>query len=141
LQKVSQAQKGVGARQLPLVKGQLSYIHHLWYPGEYNRLLITPEYSAAIGHALGPMYQSQGVYMRDFSNGKAIVNPSSYDTFNIFLPSGVFQDLYGNNLDTLTLDPQSGIVLLGKTAPTPYLFFGPTNNFLSLSPIQISRIP
>jgi len=138
--KVSQAEKQRALANYLLVKGQLSYITICGIQ-EYNSLLITPEYSAAIGHALGPMYQSQGVYMRDFSNGKAIVNPSSYDTFNIILPSGMYQDLYGNNLDTLTLDPQSGIVLLGKTAPTSYLFFGPTNNFLGLSPIQISRIP
>jgi len=138
--KISQAEKQWALANYLLVKGQFSYITICGIQ-EYNSLLITPEYSAAIGHALGPMYQSQGVYMRDFSNGKAIVNPSSYDTFNIVLPSGMYQDLYGNNLDTLTLDPQSGIVLLGKTAPTSYLFFGPTNNLLSLSPIQISRIP
>jgi hypothetical protein len=129
---VSQAEKQWALANYLLVKGKLSYIAICGIQ-EYNSLLITPEYSAAIGQALGPMYQSQGVYMRDFSNGKAIVNSSSKDTSNIILPSGVYQDLYGNNVDTLTLDPQSGIVLLGKTTPTSYLFFGPNSNFRSLS--------
>jgi len=43
------------------------------------------------------MYESQGVYMRDFSNGLAIVNPpSTNQTAYIILPAGFYQDLYGN---------------------------------------------
>jgi hypothetical protein len=96
-------------------------------------LLIAPEYSAAIGQALGPMYQSHGVYMRDYSNGLAIVNPST-QPFNITLSSGVYQDLYGNLINLLALGPQSGMVLLGKTAQTSGLLFGPNNAFFRLSP-------
>jgi hypothetical protein len=88
------------------------------------------------------MYQSQGVYMRDFSNGLAIVNPSSSNqTFNIILPSGVYQDLYGNDQNLLALESQSGIVLLGKTAHTAGLFSAPGNAFLGFSSSQFFHIP
>jgi hypothetical protein len=80
--------------------------------------------------------------MRDFSNGKAIVNPSSFNQkFTILLPSGVYQDLYGNKIDGLTLDAQSGIVLLGKSAPVSYLFNGRSKTILNLPPLQIFHNP
>jgi Hypothetical glycosyl hydrolase family 15 len=138
---VSQAEKQWALANYLLVKGQYSYIAITGIQ-EYGKTLLTPEYSADIGHALGPMYQSQGVYMRDFSNGIAIVNPSSFNqTFNIILPSGVYQDLYGNKINLLTLQPQTGIVLLEKTTHTAYLFSGPNNAFFSFSPNQIFGFP
>jgi hypothetical protein len=138
---VSQAEKHWALANYLLVKGHFSYIAITGIQ-EYGYTLITPEYSAAIGHALGPMYQSQGVYMRDFSNGMAIVNPSSFNqTFTILLPSGVYQNLYGNELNVLTLAPQSGIVLLRKTPPTFDLFLHSDNTLLSLSPFQIFHSP
>ena len=97
-----------------LVKGQYSYIAITGIQEDGHQLVV-PEYSAAIGHPLGPMYQSQGVYMRDYSNGLAIVNPSSFgQTFNILLPGNKYQDLYGSKVSLLTLAPQSGIVLLKR---------------------------
>ena len=138
---VSQAEKQWALANYLLVKGQYSYIAISGIQ-EYGQTLITPEYSAAVGHALGPMYQSQGVYMRDFSNGLAIVNPSSdKQTFNIILPSGVYQDLYGNYLNLLALGPQSGIVLLGKTKHTADLFSAPGNAFPGFSLSQFFHIP
>jgi len=82
------------------------------------------EYKAAIGHPLNSMYQLQGVWMRDFSNGKAIVNPSSTQSFTVNLPSNTYQDLYGNTKTSVTLGVYSGIVLLGSNPnitppPTP----------------------
>jgi len=139
--KVSQAEKQWALANYLLVKGQYSYIAITGIQ-EYGYTLIAPEYSAPIGHALGLMYQSQGVYMRDFSNGIAIVNPSSFDqTFNIILASGVYQDLYGNKVNLLTLAPQTGIVLLGKTTHRSDLILGPKDALLSLSPFQIFRTP
>jgi hypothetical protein len=137
---VSQAEKQWALANYLLVKGKLSYIAITGIQ-EYNRILTTPEYSAAVGHALHPMYKSQGVYMRDFSNGKAIVNPSSNESFTISLPPGIYQDLYGINVDTITLEPHSGIVLLGKTGSKSDLFFGPNNNFLNLSSFKIFPFP
>jgi hypothetical protein len=138
---VSQAEKQWALANYLLVKGQYSYIAISGIQ-EYGQTLITPEYSVAIGHALGPMYQSQGVYMRDFSNGLAIVNPSSSkQTFNIILPSGVYQDLYGNYPNLLALGPQSGIVLLGRTVHTSDLFSTPGNAFPGFSLSQFFHIP
>ena len=54
--------------------------------------------------------------MRDFSNGLAIVNPASSQTFNISLPGGIYKNLYGKQINTLTLAPHTGIVLLGTPA-------------------------
>jgi hypothetical protein len=138
---VSQAEKQWALANYLLVKGQYSYIAITGIQ-EYGKTLLTPEYSANVGHALGPMYQSQGVYLRDFSNSLAIVNPSSFNqTFNIVLPSGVYQDLYGNKVDLLTLAPETGIVLLGKTTHRSDLIFGPKNAFLNLSPFQPFPVP
>ena len=112
---------------------------------------IRPEYTAAnvIGHAIPPVntpstpcgisrssvvsdptapYCSQGVYMRDYSNGKAIVNPDPNNSYTITLPSG-YTDLYGNAVPTsLTLAPDSGIVMLGVPAAP---LWQPATNLLS----------
>jgi hypothetical protein len=134
---ISQAEKQWALANYLLVKGRFSYIAITGIQ-EYGYTLMAPEYSAPVGHALGLMYQSQGVYMRDFSNGLAIVNPSSFgQTFNIILPSDVYQDLYGNKINLLTLEPQSGIVLLGKTTHRSYLLPDPNHaleNFALFSP-------
>ena len=55
------------------------------------------EYQAQIGTPLNSMYQGQGVYWRDYSNGVSIVNPASRGTFTVNL-NAAFQyvDLYGN---------------------------------------------
>jgi hypothetical protein len=138
---VSQAEKQWALANYLLVKGQNSYIAITGIQ-EYGYTFFTPEYSAPIGYALGPMYESQGVAMRDFSNGKAIVNPSSFNQkFTILLSSGVYQDLYGNKIDGLTLDAQSGIVLLGKSTPVSYLFYGRSNTILNLPPVNIFNNP
>jgi len=137
---VSQAEKQWALANYLLVKGRYSYIA-ITGVQEYGIIFTTPEYSAAIGHALNAMYQSQDVYMRDFSNGLAIVNPSSSQSFTITLPTDIYQDLYGNNLDTITLEPRSGIVLLRKSASTSYLFFSPKNTSLIFPPLQFVLFP
>jgi hypothetical protein len=111
---VSQKEKQWALANYLLVKSNLSFIAITGIQ-EYGRILTTPEYSAPIGYALNSMYQSQGVYMRDFSNGLVIVNPYARQSFTISLPAGIYQDLYGTFLDAITLEPQSGIVLLGST--------------------------
>jgi hypothetical protein len=95
-----------------LIKNNASYINITGYQ-EYGKLDIRPEYSAPIGYATSAMYPSQNGYMRDFSNGKAIVNPSSSKTITISLPANTYQDLYGHIISQpFTLAPHSGIVLL-----------------------------
>jgi|GEM_PF-724748 len=112
-----------------LLKNNASYFYIAGYQ-QYGSLNIRPEYSAQVGYALGPFYSSQNVYMRDYSNGKAIVNPSSTQTYTVTLPTGVYQDLYGNQLNQVTLAPISGIVLLGTTpvslTPSPSIPVTPT---------------
>ncbi len=110
---VSQAEKQWAIANYLLVKGNFSYIAITGIQ-EYGRLNITPEYSAEIGHAINPMYQFKNLYMRDFSNGLAIVNPFPSQTYTINLIPGTYQDLYGNDVDVVTMKPISGIVLIKK---------------------------
>jgi hypothetical protein len=63
------------------------------------------------------MYMNANVATRDFSHGKALVNPSSSQTYTVTL-SGGYLDLYGNAVTSVTLTPASGIVLLANTPPT-----------------------
>ncbi|MGI8968334.1 MAG: putative glycoside hydrolase [Chloroflexota bacterium] len=76
-----------------------------------------PEYGAAdkIGAPMGDMYASQGVYMRQFTNGLAVVNPSDGSTATISLPAG-YTNLYGNPVANYTLPVHSGMVLLGNAS-------------------------
>ncbi len=81
--------------------------------GLYGHLNLIPEYGINIGHPLNVMYQSQGVYMRDFSNGKTLVNPSSKHTHTVNIPAGTYTDVYGNPVaGNITLNIHSGLVLL-----------------------------
>ncbi len=94
---------------------------------------LHPEYQASIGAPIVPsgattdaMYESQGVYMRNYSNGLVIVNPDPTATSTITLPSNTYIDLYGNTIgSTLAMGPQSGAVLLDgsgeSSAQTEYL--------------------
>ncbi len=71
-----------------------------------------------IGSATNDFYASQGVYMRDYTNGLTIVNPSSGATFSVNLPSGRYKDLYGHVVTTpLNLAPHTGAVLLLTDTP------------------------
>src|SRR5579859_13309 len=73
------------------------------------------EYNAPIGVPVSEMYQNQYVYWRNYSNGLVLVNPSSSSSFTVTLDSPHYTDLYGKAVgQTLTLQPQSGIVLLNK---------------------------
>jgi hypothetical protein len=138
---VSQEEKQWALANYLMVKGRYSYIAITGIQ-EYGHTLIAPEYSADIGSALGPMYQSQGVYMRDFSNGMAIVNPSSlHQAVSISLPAGAFRDLYGNQINQLALGPRTGIVLLGRIARISYILSGPHSALFNFSPDSIISIP
>jgi hypothetical protein len=51
--------------------------------------------------------------MRDFSGGKAIVNPSSKLSYTITIPAGVYTDVYGQAVaGNVTLGVHSGLVLV-----------------------------
>lgn len=84
-------------------------------PQSYGTDRRLPEYNADIGLAISEMYQDQGVYWRKFSNGLAVVNPSSTTPTSVTLPTGSYKDIYGKAVNSpLTLNVHSGLVLLKK---------------------------
>ena len=72
------------------------------------------EYNLQIGSPKGPMYQTQNVYMRDYSHGLSIVNPSAADSYTVTLKADShYRDVSGNPVgQTITMPPHSGMVLL-----------------------------
>src|SRR6266699_5220741 len=94
-----------------LIKNNTSYLSISGYQ-EYGYLQIRPEYAAPIGSPTNAYYASQNVYMRNFTGGLVIVNPSSSTQYTVSLPSGKYKDLYGNTISTsYTLPVHSGVVL------------------------------
>lgn len=91
-----------------------SYTYLAWRGGTQTNgeVYQEPEYTAAVGAPTDNAYQSQGVWVRDYSNGLAVVNPSNSSPQTITLPSNTYQDLYGNPTTSYTLSPHSGLVLL-----------------------------
>jgi PKD repeat protein/Cu/Ag efflux protein CusF len=86
---------------------------------EYGVLHTCPEYNAKIGSATNSMYSSQNVYMRDFTNGRAIVNPSATNSRTVTLPANTYMTLYSNTtINSITLPAASAVVLLGTTTQT-----------------------
>lgn len=71
-----------------------------------------PEYFAHVGHPLSGIYQDQNVYMRAYSTGLSIVNPSPDQAYTVTLPANTYKDLYGNAIKTVTMQPYSGLVLV-----------------------------
>jgi hypothetical protein len=102
-----------------MAKDHLAY---LFYNGTqaYGSDMRHPEYSAQVGIPTTTMFQSQGVYWRLYSNGLALVNPSSSQTYTVTLQLPdlhlpAYQDLYGQQVgQTVTLQPHSGLVLLNQ---------------------------
>jgi hypothetical protein len=70
----------------------------------------------SIGRPTDNFHQSQGVYMRDFTRGLALVNPTSSSSYTMNLPIGRYQDLYGKPVGSYTIPPGTGVVLL---VPSP----------------------
>lgn len=115
------AQKEWALGNYLLVKGAHTYIYiasGINNGIEYGHMNLIPEYGIQIGHATNTMYQSQGVYMRDYSNGKTMVNPSSKQSYTISL-NGHYYDIKGNlmNTSSITLAPHSALVLLNHATP------------------------
>ncbi|HLQ30800.1 MAG TPA: putative glycoside hydrolase [Ktedonobacteraceae bacterium] len=80
----------------------------------YGADLRYDEYNIQIGSPKGPMYQTQNVYMRDYSHGLSIVNPSATDSYMVTLNAdGHYRDVSGDLVgQTITMPPHSGMVLL-----------------------------
>ena len=69
-----------------------------------------PELDAPLGTPLGDAYSSGGVWQRDFTNGKVIVNTSG-STKTVGLPEP-YRSLQGS--DTVQLAPSTAVILLGQ---------------------------
>ena len=97
-----------------LVKGAYTYCSFISSVFDrYSQLNVSlPEYFAQVGHPHSAMYQAQNVYMRDYSNGLAIVNPSLDQSYTVTLPANTYTDLYGHLVATVTMQPYSGLVLV-----------------------------
>ncbi len=106
-----------------LVKGASSYVYvyagngqgFVGSPSGYGTFYDRPEYHVQIGSPTSARYQSQGVQMRNYSGGLAIVNPSSSQTYTVSLGQQ-YTDMYGQTQATVTLSPTSGVVLLSGSA-------------------------
>jgi hypothetical protein len=69
-----------------------------------------PEWEAKIGTPLGDYYQKDGVYYRDFSNAKILVNPG--DSKITIQLDKTYYTLEGAQIMSITLKPQTGTILL-----------------------------
>lgn len=97
-----------------LVKYSRTYF---WFGGvqRYGYPVVPQrEESADLGQPLGDMRQSQGVYVRYYTKGLAIVNPSLFVAFKFALPAGRYRNLYGQNVNKAHLGPHSGMVLVAR---------------------------
>jgi hypothetical protein len=99
-----------------LVKNDCTYMYMSGYTAsggqDYGRLITFPEYTIPIGHALGAMKKTQGIWERMFSAGMTLVNPYT-SSATIALPSGNWVDVNGNSVGpTVTLAGQTAQVLL-----------------------------
>jgi Hypothetical glycosyl hydrolase family 15 len=81
---------------------------------DYGRSLYYPEYSAPIGSSSSEIYQSQHVYVRDYSNGLVMVNPSDTQAYTVRTSFTGYRDLSGNPVSrSFTISPHSGMILIG----------------------------
>ena len=69
-----------------------------------------PEMDAPIGNPIGKYYSSQNIYMRDFTGGKVLLNPST-STYTINL-GGSYKTLDGTTVSSITMNPHTGEILL-----------------------------
>lgn len=105
-----------------LVKNDHTYQATITGPQQYGGpILMQPEYSAPVGSPTGAMYQSQGVWMRDYSNGLVLVNPDPSNSYTVSLPANTYKDLYGNSIAGQVNLPASGsgMILLKSSQSAP----------------------
>jgi hypothetical protein len=81
----------------------------------YNDLhgAFQPIMDTNIGQPTDTYYQSQNVYMRDFTGGKVVVNLAS-SSFTVNL-GGTYKLLDGTTVSSITLNSHSGEILLSST--------------------------
>lgn len=75
------------------------------------------DYRIPIGSPRGPMYSEQSVYVRQYTHGLSIVNPSPIESHVVSLgTSKRYVDVQSHRVgDTVTLGPHAGLVLLAQS--------------------------
>ena len=75
-----------------------------------------------IGRPKNSRYVSAGILQRDFTGGKVLLN-NTYKTVTVTLPAGVYSNVYGSKVNSVTLAAFTGAILKGSGAtpipPTP----------------------
>lgn len=82
---------------------------YFYYAPDESGIYWYPEWETKIGHPLGEYYQKDGVYQRDFSNGRVLVNPGK-KTVTVKL-DGTYT-VEGNVVTEITLKSKTGVLLL-----------------------------
>ncbi|HME91431.1 MAG TPA: hypothetical protein VKE49_08400, partial [Myxococcaceae bacterium] len=79
------------------------------------------QYDENIGYPCASMTTVENVYVRNYSRGLVVVNPSASSSYAFTLPPGRFRDLYGNPIEGpgFILQPMTGRVLLSSTDRCP----------------------
>jgi Hypothetical glycosyl hydrolase family 15 len=94
----------------------VKYSHtYFWFGGEQDYgypLAEQREELVNLGRPFGDMHTDQGVYVRWFSKGMALVNPNPRASFTVRLHKGKYQDFYGQNVNQVTMWPHSGLLLV-----------------------------
>jgi len=101
-----------------LIKGDCTYISISGFRSkklnqqDYGVMHWYPQYETAIGEPLGPAAeQPSGAYLREFSGGLAVVNPT-LGPAEVTLPAGTWRDGQGNEMTGSTvLASQQGATL------------------------------
>jgi hypothetical protein len=85
---------------------------------DYGYYVDFPEYYAPLGAPAGEMFQAHGVWMRDFANGRVVVNPDGLKEYDVPLDES-YSDLWGGAVaKTIRMPSQSAIVLVKAAPPT-----------------------
>lgn len=95
----------------------VKYAHAYFVWGGHEQIpgrppIMQREYSAPIGSPTNDFYGSQGVFMRDYTGGRTVVNPALNTSYTVTFPTGKYRDLYGHSISRYTMPPHSGLVLL-----------------------------
>jgi hypothetical protein len=79
------------------------------------------QYDQDLGHPCAPMRWSENVYVREYTKGLAVVNPSESSSYTFTLPPRSYRDLFGNPIEgsTIVLEPMRGKVLLSAATRCP----------------------
>jgi hypothetical protein len=75
-------------------------------------------YDVQLGAALAARYTWSNLIRRDFAKGIVLLNPPGRSTVNVTAP-GIYTDLAGNLVSSISLGAKQGIILLGATTPPP----------------------